>query len=203
MTGGPEFRDLAGDDGTPAELERLRRVHDLLVAAGPPPELSPKLAEPPAASDSKLVAFRQRRPATVIALAAALAVVAFLVGYVVADRRTGFSAERTIPMHGVGQLVAAQASLQIGEHDSAGNYPMQMTVHSLKTLPEGGWYELLLSKNGRPTLSCGVFRGNMESQTIRLSVPYDLDSFPKLFNGWVVTQHLPDSPDQAPVVMTT
>ena len=43
----PDFFDLVGDEGTPEELERLRRAHDLLVAAGPPPELSPRLAEAP------------------------------------------------------------------------------------------------------------------------------------------------------------
>ena len=44
----PDFLDLVGDEGTPEELERLRRAHDLLIAAGPPPELSPRLAEAPA-----------------------------------------------------------------------------------------------------------------------------------------------------------
>jgi hypothetical protein len=202
VTDDPRFLELVGDDGPPEELERLRRVHDLLVAAGPPAELSPALEKPPAVTDSKIVAFRKRRPATVIALAAALAVCAFVAGYVVADHRTGFSAERTVPMHGVGQFAAARASLQIGGQDAAGNYPMEMIVHGLKRLPKGGWYELLLSKNGKPTLSCGVFRGQAEAQTIRLSVPYDLDSFPKLFNGWVVTRHLPTGRSTA-VVLTT
>ena len=36
---GPDFRELVGDEGTPEELALLRRAHDLLVAAGPPPEL--------------------------------------------------------------------------------------------------------------------------------------------------------------------
>src|SRR5262249_36852154 len=45
----PDFRELVGDEGTPEELAKLRRAHDLLVAAGPPPELSPRLAEAPSA----------------------------------------------------------------------------------------------------------------------------------------------------------
>jgi hypothetical protein len=37
--------------------------------------------------------------------------------------------------------------------------------------------------------------------TVRLSVPYDLSKFPKLFDGWVVVQHAPKQP--ARLVMTT
>ena len=36
---GPSFDDLVGDDLAPAERERLLRVHELLIQAGPPPEL--------------------------------------------------------------------------------------------------------------------------------------------------------------------
>ena len=35
----PNFDDLIGEDVPAWERERLRRAHDLLVAAGPPPEL--------------------------------------------------------------------------------------------------------------------------------------------------------------------
>ena len=34
MSRTPDFRDLIGDEGSPEELARLRRVHDLLLAAG-------------------------------------------------------------------------------------------------------------------------------------------------------------------------
>ncbi len=44
-----DVRDLIGDDVGPDELERLQRVHTLLVQAGPPPSLSPGLARPPRA----------------------------------------------------------------------------------------------------------------------------------------------------------
>src|SRR4029453_12241458 len=43
----PDFRDIVGDDLSPAEEARRRRAPDLLVAAGPPPELPQRLAEPP------------------------------------------------------------------------------------------------------------------------------------------------------------
>ena len=35
----PNLDDLIGTDVEPGERERLERVHELLVAAGPPPEL--------------------------------------------------------------------------------------------------------------------------------------------------------------------
>lgn len=202
MTTPPDFFDLVGDEGTPEELEKLRRAHDLLVAAGPPPELSPRLADAPQVGETRAAAFRRRRPATVLALAAVLAIAAFFVGYAVANQRTGFSAARTVPMHGVGRLAAAHADLAIGSRDVGGNYPLKMTVRGLPHLQKDGWYELLLSKGGRPTLSCGSFRVDERSLTVRLSVPYDLGDFPKLFDGWVVLRHLPQEKNQA-VVMTT
>ena len=47
MSDRPTFDELAGgDDLSPEEAARLERVHDLLVAAGPPAELPPHLLEP-------------------------------------------------------------------------------------------------------------------------------------------------------------
>ena len=44
---GPDFDELVGGDDLPGpERERLQRVHELLVAAGPPPELPPELVQP-------------------------------------------------------------------------------------------------------------------------------------------------------------
>jgi hypothetical protein len=43
---GPDFEELVGGDLEPRERERLLRVHEALVAAGPPPELTPDLAAP-------------------------------------------------------------------------------------------------------------------------------------------------------------
>ena len=43
MTRGPDFDQLLGGDVDQADRDRLRRVHDLLLQAGPPPELSPEI----------------------------------------------------------------------------------------------------------------------------------------------------------------
>src|ERR671936_1903421 len=40
MTRPPDFDELVGPDAEAGERERLRRLHDLLVAAGPPPDLA-------------------------------------------------------------------------------------------------------------------------------------------------------------------
>jgi hypothetical protein len=205
VTNEPDFRELVGDEGDPEELDRLRRVHELLVAAGPPPELSPALANPPEVEESKVLQFRRRRPATLLTIGIAAAAVLFLVGYTVGDRSTGFSAQGgAIPMHGVAQDVAARADIRIGSSDGGGNYPLQMTIRGLPHAPKGGWYELLLSKHGRPTLSCGLFAVDGGTTTVRLSVPYDLPDWhrTKRYDGWVVVLHTAGK-SAAPIVMTT
>jgi hypothetical protein len=206
VTNDPDFRELVGDEGAPGELDRLRRVHELIVAAGPPPELSPAVEHAPKVrEESKVLEFKRRRPAAVFAIAAAIAAVAFAVGYGVGHRSNSFAAGKPIDMHGVGVQKAATASISVGKHDSGGNYPLQMSVTGLKDLPKGGWYELLLSKKGHPTASCGDFIVDGGQTTIRLSVPYDLPDWhqKKLYDGWVVVRHLPGRKNAAPIVMTT
>jgi hypothetical protein len=197
----PDFFDLVGDEGTPEELAQLRRAHDLMVAAGPPPELSPRLAEAPRAQ-SRTALLLHRRRSTAFFVAATVVAVAFGIGLLIGDRdSSGFTQTRAVPMHGLGELASARATLGVGDQDSAGNYPLKMTVRGLPRLPDGGWYELTLSKGGRPTLPCGSFVAAAHGVTVRLSVPYDLSKFPKLFDGWVVVQHAPKQP--ARLVMTT
>ena len=101
--------------------------------------------------------FKRRRPAAVFAVAAAIAAVVFAVGYAVGNRGNSFATAAEVPMHGVGAQKAATASIQVGKHDTGGNYPLEMGVKGLPALPKGGWYELLLSKKGQPTLPCGDF----------------------------------------------
>ena len=54
----PDFDDLIGNDVEASERARLERVHQALIEAGPPPELSPRLSAPPADS---VVPLRRRR----------------------------------------------------------------------------------------------------------------------------------------------
>lgn len=205
MTNEPDFHELVGDEGRPEELDKLRRVHELLVAAGPPPELSPRVANPPEVEESKVLEFKRRRPATLLLAGVAAAAAAFVIGYAVGNHHSSFSAiGPPIPMHGIAQARAARADIKIGSHDTGGNYPLEMTVQGLAKLPKGGWYELLLSKGGKPTLPCGDFAVDDTQTTVRLSVPYDFSDLRahKAFDGWVVVAHRPGT-KSAPVVMST
>jgi hypothetical protein len=204
VTNDPDFRELVGDDGAPEELDRLQQVHDLIVAAGPPPELSPAYEHAPKIEESKVYEFKRRRPTAVFAIAIAAAAAVFAIGYGVGNRGNSFASAAEVPMHGLGAQAAATANISVGKHDTGGNYPLEMSVKGLPHLPKGGWYELLLSKKGRPTLPCGDFAVDGGTTNVRMSVPYDLTELhkAKLYDGWVVIRHAPGT-KSAPVVMTT
>jgi hypothetical protein len=194
----PEFRDLVGEEGTPEELERLRRVHDLLVSVEPPPELPRSLAKPPRSATPLRVLRLRPRVAAVAGLAAAAAIaIGFGIGYGVRGGGGGFSAAHVVPMHGLGRDAAAKAWIAIGNRDSDGNWALEMTVRKLPALPNGGWYELYLTKKGKPNVTCGTFRTGAALVRVRLTAPYDL----REYDGWIVTAHVPGEHDR--VLMTT
>lgn len=176
----PDFDELIGDvDG--AERDRLRRAHELLVAAGPPPEMPLTLASPPA------VVPRRRRVALAL-LAAALAAAAFAGGWFIrGDSGDAFEVRREVPMRGTEAAPVASGSLQLGYPDEHGNWPMLVTVRGLRPLPEGGYYELLLTKAGKPIVACGTFKvGPSGATTVRLGASYTLSDF----DGWVVRPYV-------------
>ena len=181
----PDLRELVGDDVPAAELERLGRVHELLVSAGPPPELSTELAKPP--SDPGKVAFLPRRRwRTLAALAAALALAAFGVGWLAASAGdsdgNAFAIDFHVPMHGTEAAPNAVASIAVGERDESSNWPMAMMIRGLPELPEGQHYELWLTKDGKLIESCGLFRTNGDS-VVYLNAPFRLRG-----KGWAVTR---------------
>jgi hypothetical protein len=190
----PDFFDLVGDEGTPDELAQLRRAHDMLLAAGPPPELSPRLAEAPAAARSRGHSAWGRRKGAAFLLAGAVAAAAFGVGYLVGDRGSSdFQARGTpIEMHppAASSPSTARASILIGDRDEVGNWPLLVRASGLKPLPKGQWYELYLTRQGKILAWCGAFNVKGAGRTtVHFSVPYTL----KGFDGWVVTsskQHL-------------
>ena len=201
MTPGPDFRDLVGEYVPAAERERLRHVHDLLVAAGPPPELSPTLEHAPSVGGAVHLLPRRRR-AAVLLLAAAIAAAAFGGGFLAGAVTRGSatkSATLVIPMHGTAAVPNARASIALLTADKAGNWPMRFTVQGLPKLPRGGYYELYVTKHGRITASCGVFNVHGGRTVVSLNAPYT-----KGFDGWIVTKHLPGRPEIAkrPVLTT-
>lgn len=175
----PDFDELVGNDLPDAERARLRRVHDLLVAAGPPPQLPKQLAFPPVRSLS-------RRRIAISALAAALALASFGAGWSLRGD-DGFEVRRAVPMHSTANAPDASATIELGWADEDGNWPMLVTVSGLKPLPEGGYYELLLTKDGEPIAVCGSFKVKPEGATkVRLGASYDLRNF----DGWVVRPYV-------------
>jgi hypothetical protein len=211
-----DFDDLIDTgDLDPAEVQRLRRVHELLLQAGPPPELSPALEQPIAVRQptavprqGELVAFPRLRRRRVGAWAAAAAVAAAAVfggGYVLGHSSTAsstFAAERLVPMHGVEAVGMGQshAAIHVAKADAAGNWPMLVSVVGLpKQQQAGAYYELWLSRSGKPIAPCGTFRVSGKTTTIRLTVPYAL----RRYDGWVITAVRPGEEEPGTVVMST
>src|SRR5438067_10496379 len=102
------FDDFVDTEGLgPEEEARLRRVHELLVQAGPPPDLPIGLERTPEAQEAEIVQFPllpKRRWAVAALVAATLVVIAFGGGYLFGHTKTGsasLKANRVIPMHGV------------------------------------------------------------------------------------------------------
>jgi hypothetical protein len=187
----PDFEDLVGTDLPPEERARLRRAHELLIAAGAPPELPPALSEPhtPQADIVKPF-FVRRRNATVAVLAAAVAAAAFGIGYLTGHHGTGsgFPERRTVVMNGTPAAPAgAIASIALANRDDAGNWQMLVRASNLQKLPRGAYYTLWLTRKGRPVAPCGSFvAGGASTTEVRFTVAYRLSGY----DGWVVTKQM-------------
>jgi hypothetical protein len=198
-----DFDDLVDVEGLDAdEAARLRRVHELLLEAGPPADLPPTLERPPTEKrEADILQFPllpRRRLAAAVVLAAALAAAAFGAGFLVGEQRGGtrFDVVRVIPMRGSG---GALASIQMGKRDEAGNWQMHFSVSGLPKQKEGGYYNLYLVKRGKPVVLCGSFRVRDHTTTVTFTVPYKA----KRFEGWVVTEQPPGHHTPGRVVLST
>ena len=176
---GPDFRDLLGDDLPDEERARLRRVHDLLVEAGPPPELTPALARPPA-TGANVTWLPRRRGGTALVLAATLVLAAFAAGFLIGDRGDSsasgtFDAQRTVVLGKSGEAVAV---VRLGKADRHGNHQMLVTVEGLERQSGGDYYSLLMLRDGEPVAVCGTFNvAGKEATTIRLATAYDFEGY--------------------------
>lgn len=206
----PEFDALVGAEVTGTERERLQRAHELLVRAGAPPELSPELEQVPWPDEAlqPLGLFRapratRRRPWVQLAVgAAALVLVGFLVGQALNSNSRAFTTAHVVQMHGTKQAPHAFAAIALGREATDGNWPMLVTVTNLPPA-RGGYYDLWLSRHGKPVALCGTFNTHLRGDTsVRMSAAYDLAQIP--FDGWIVTRHVAGLPERrAPTVLTT
>jgi len=195
----PKFRDLVGEGLPPAEHERLERVHEMLIAAGPPPELPPELEEVPdgrsAAHEREPTGLPRRRVGAALALAAAIALIAFVGGYLAGYKRTGntFESVRSVALTNN----QAQAVVRIGPRDGNGNTPMLLKVAGLKKLSAGDYYTLYMTRDGKPVVVCGSFNvSGPRSTTLRFPVAYD----PADFNGLEIARWDKSDHKAVPVV---
>jgi hypothetical protein len=178
----PDFDDLVGTDLGADERMRLERVHELLIAAGPPPEPS---------FESPVEPRPVRRRGALLALAAALAVAAFAVGAVLLDGSSGRSIDFTETMTGTAAAPEASASLAVYELDAAGNWPMELTVSGLPASTGGRLFELWLTREGELAALCGGFlTSESGTASVPMNAPYRFDEF----DGWVIVEEGSETP---------
>ena len=195
MSRHPDFHELVGNDLEPGERERLERVHDMLIAAGPPPELPQELAEPPRQEGN----LARRRLRTGLVLAAAIVLAAFAVGYLLGARgETSSSDSITAAKTAVlGKSPDRLAVVRIGQVDEDGNRPMVVSVDGLERLKDGDYYTLFMTRNGKPIVTCGTFNvGENGVTTVRFSVAYDLDRF----DGLMLAKYSHEQHENAPLL---
>lgn len=201
MTRVPDFDELIGPDVENAERERLRRVHDLLVQAGPPAELSPEIAQgPTVAMTLGREPHRAHRRVALLAASIAVLGLVFLGGYIAGNGGgNGLSSGRTLKLHGTKAAPAALASLQIEPVDAAGNWPMKLAVTGLPKLPPQGYYTVWLVRHGKAIAPCGTFvtPGVDRGASVWLNAPYKLQPG----DTWVVTKQLPGQQEAGTVVL--
>ena len=202
MTRAPDFDELVGLDIEQDERDRLERVHALLIAAGPPAELSPELEAGPTLALTLARNRRARRTyrrALLLAAAICILALAFLGGYLAASG--GESASwKTLSLAGTPEVPGALASLKIEPVDSAGNWPMQLTVTGLPKLPARSYYEVYLVRNGKPYAPCGTFvvDGRSRATSVSLNAPYHFERG----DTWIVTKKSPGRPEPGVTMMT-
>jgi hypothetical protein len=188
----PNFDDLVGTETRGAERERLRSAHELLLQAGPPPELPPQLRKVPSFEVTRLQQRRTVKRRAMLLLAAAISVVAvFAAGYAVAGHRGGKTLSiapppKTLALTGTRLAPHARATLKVWR-DADGNSPMTISVVGLPRLPQHTHYEVYLVRDGQVWGSCGAFRvqgASSRAVTVRLNGPYSLEKG----DTWIVTR---------------
>ncbi|HET8527912.1 MAG TPA: hypothetical protein VFL60_03305 [Gaiellaceae bacterium] len=195
-----DFDELVGAEVPAEERTRLRRVHDLLVQAGPPPELPPHLEAGPTLAVTLARPPRRRVPTRKVALlAAALCVLAlaFVFGYL-AGNNGSLANPRTLSLKGTALAPNALASLRVYPADRAGNWPMKLSGMGLPKLGPRGYYEVFLVRDGEYE-PCGAFvvRNAGTPIEVTLNAPYRLDAGDR----WVITRQQWGDESRGPIVL--
>ena len=182
-----DFDELIDAEVTGEQRERLRGVHELLVQAGPPPELPAGLEQ--ASRPGELRRFKPRyAPRKVALLAAAVLVLGtvFSVGYATGNQTTGAATPvTTLALKGTASAPRAHAILNVLPA-AGGNWPMTLAVSGLPRVAAPAYYVVWLVRNGKPWAPCGEFVVSKSSSplTLTLTAPYSL----KPGDTWIVTR---------------
>jgi hypothetical protein len=203
----PDFDDLVGNDLSPAERDRLRGVHDLLVAAGPAPELTPELESVQWPEEAlaplgltRRAGARKHSRLVLVAAALTLAAAAFLIGQATSTNSSSMDVREVVKLQGTALDRDALATLELGNPDLQGNWPMILHATGLSSLPRAGYYDLYLTRKGKPVALCATFNVNRQGEVnIRFSAAYQLDHFDR--QGWVVTRQIPPNHKPTDVVL--
>lgn len=199
MSPDPDFDELTADV-EPGERERLRRVHEMLVVAGPPPELTPQMEAGPTLGMTiggpRSRRHMQRRVA-LLAAAIVVLLLAFLVGYI--SGNDSKVSGRLLKLQGTAAAPDARASLRLEDVDPAGNWPMELAALGLPKLPPKGYYEVFLVRNGKAWAPCGTFvvKNAKVGVSVRLNAPYRL----RRTDSWIVTRQTWGDSSAGPVVL--
>jgi hypothetical protein len=188
----PGLDDVFRHKRTRSDRARLAAVHDLLVRVGPPPALPKRLRSP-------LDARRSRRskavPALVLAGALLLGAVS---GYQLRSIRRSARSTRAVRLHPTAAAPAtASGILRLGRADASGNRNLTLVVAHLPPSRQPTYYELDLTRAGRPAVSCGRFELRSARVTVVLNVPFPLDRF----DGWAVVREREGADNATPLVV--
>ena len=109
------------------------------------------------------------------------------------------NAQRVVKLQGTALDDDALATLELGDRDRHGNWPMVLHVSGLEPLQGGGYYDLYLTRNGKPIALCGSFNVGRGEVTVRFTAAYALEHFDR--NGWVVTRQIPPNHKPKDIVL--
>ncbi|MCW3018631.1 MAG: hypothetical protein JWN10_939 [Solirubrobacterales bacterium] len=195
-----DFDSLLDARMSEGERQRLRHVHDALLRAGPLPELPASLQQPPPVAIRRLPVPPPARPgrrALLAALAATLGLAAAGAGYFFTNRPAE-TVQGTAAMHATAAAPGASGVLRIGARDRAGNYAIVLRVRGLRPVAAGSYYDMYLTDKGRLVGSCGTFKTDGGTTTVRLNVPYRLGEY----SGWIIRREHAHQPPSPPLLTT-
>jgi hypothetical protein len=165
----PRLDDLIGRDIADGQRRPLQRAHDLLVAADPPPELPPELAQPAPPPRQRAIPVPRRYRSTAFIGAVIVALALFGIGYLVGGAGDTRQEVRTSELTGEGE-----GELVVFRADAAGNWPLELAVHDLRAPAVGTPYELWLTRDGALATLVGSFATDGGAATVTFNVPFAL-----------------------------